>query len=330
MAIYDNIKAACRAMALSGCVIASSVLAGCSGGYGDTPLPRKFPVPEVPSIISSGEDAIEYLAMHYWDGYTDTSAVYPCDSTMVNGVTEEDLEQAFANWTAILRKAVPGQAARAVSTMFDRISGVEKKDTSSTVFETVSELAYKYFYDPNSPVRSEDLYLPFVSRMATYGGFTPEQRMRYEYDARMCSLNRTGTPAADFTFSDGQGRMHTLYSLDAEYTLLFFSNPGCEACKYIIGRLESDPVLGSLVSSGRLAVANIYIDEDLVSWHEYLKEYPDGWYNGYDPSFTIRTDLLYNVRAIPSLYLLDRDKTVLLKDAPEDRVFAALHAIAGQ
>ena len=41
-------------------------------------------------------------------------------------------------------------------------------------------------------------------------------------------------------------------------------------------------------------------------------------------------DLLYNVRAIPSLYLLDRDKTVLLKDAPEDRVFAALHAIAGQ
>ena len=192
-------------MALSGCVIASSVLAGCSGGHGDTPLPRKFPVPEVPSIISSGEDAIEYLAMHYWDGYTDTSAVYPCDSTMVNGVTEEDLEQAFANWTAILRKAVPGQAARAVSTMFDRISGVEKKDTSSTVFETVSELAYKYFYDPNSPVRSEDLYLPFVSRMATYGGFTPEQRMRYEYDARMCSLNRTGTPAADFTFSDGQG-----------------------------------------------------------------------------------------------------------------------------
>lgn len=326
MEIYDNIKAVC--LALAGCVITS--LAGCSGGQGEISLPRPFPVPEVPSIISSGEDAMEYLAMHYWDGYTDTSAFYPCDSTMVNGVAEKDLEQAFADWTSIILKTGPEHAGRAVSSLFDRISAVETKDTSSTVFETVSALAYKYFYDPNSPVRSEDLYLPFVSRMAAYGGFTPEQRMRYEYDARMCSLNRTGTPAADFTFSDGQGRMHTLYSLDAEYTLLFFSNPGCEACKYIIGRLESDPVLGSMVSSGRLAVANIYIDEDLVSWHEYLKEYPDRWYNGYDPSFTIRTDLLYNVRAIPSLYLLDRDKTVLLKDAPEDRVFAALHAIAGQ
>ena len=229
MEIYDNIKAVC--LALAGCVITS--LAGCSGGQGEISLPRPFPVPEVPSIISSGEDAMEYLAMHYWDGYTDTSAFYPCDSTMVNGVPEKDLEQAFADWTSILLKTGPEQAGRAVSSLFDRISAVETKDTSSTVFETVSALAYKYFYDPNSPVRSEDLYLPFVSRMAAYGGFTPEQRMRYEYDARMCSLNRTGTPAADFTFSDGQGRMHTLYSLDAEYTLLFFSNPGCEACKYI-------------------------------------------------------------------------------------------------
>ena len=201
MEIYDNIKAVC--LALAGCVITS--LAGCSGGQGEISLPRPFPVPEVPSIISSGEDAMEYLAMHYWDGYTDTSAFYPCDSTMVNGVPEKDLEQAFADWTSIILKTGPEQAGRAVSSLFDRISAVETKDTSSTVFETVSALAYKYFYDPNSPVRSEDLYLPFVSRMAAYGGFTPEQRMRYEYDARMCSLNRTGTPAADFTFSDGQG-----------------------------------------------------------------------------------------------------------------------------
>jgi hypothetical protein len=38
----------------------------------------------------------------------------------------------------------------------------------------------------------------------------------------------------------------------------------------------------------------------------------------------IRTENLYSVRAIPSLYLLDKEKRVIMKDAPEDRVFSYL------
>ena len=52
--------------------------------------------------------------------------------------------------------------------------------------------------------------------------------------------------------------------------------------------------------------------------------YPDEWYNGYDPNLVIRNDMLYNIRAIPSLYLLDEDKRVILKDAPQETVFAWL------
>jgi hypothetical protein len=52
--------------------------------------------------------------------------------------------------------------------------------------------------------------------------------------------------------------------------------------------------------------------------------YPDEWYNGFDPDLAIRTDNLYSVRAIPSLYLLDQDKRVIMKDAPENRILNAL------
>jgi hypothetical protein len=38
----------------------------------------------------------------------------------------------------------------------------------------------------------------------------------------------------------------------------------------------------------------------------------------------IRTDLVYDVRAVPSLYLLSADKTVLLKDATPEQFFAAM------
>ena len=53
--------------------------------------------------------------------------------------------------------------------------------------------------------------------------------------------------------------------------------------------------------------------------------YPKEWYNGFDPDLVIRTEKTYNVRAIPSLYLLDSDKTVLLKDTTTERLLSAIH-----
>ena len=40
--------------------------------------------------------------------------------------------------------------------------------------------------------------------------------------------------------------------------------------------------------------------------------------------------MLYNVRAIPSLYILDKDKRVIMKDAPETKVLAFLKWLGNQ
>jgi hypothetical protein len=146
-------------------------------------------------------------------------------------------------------------------------------------------------------------------------------RQAYAFDAKMCALNRTGTKAADFRFSERNGKTRRLYDVKADNIILFFSNPGCKACLDIINTLKSMPVVAEGIASGRLAVLNIYIDEDLKAWREYMPIYPEEWINGYDPDYVIRTDVLYNVRAIPSLYLLDKDKKVIMKDAPEARLF---------
>ena len=74
--------------------------------------------------------------------------------------------------------------------------------------------------------------------------------------------------------------------------------------------------ISNLINSGRLKVVDVYIDEDIDLWKERRDSYPSAWINGYDPTFTIRTDRIYAVRAVPSLYLLDQDKNVVLKDAP--------------
>ena len=97
----------------------------------------------------------------------------------------------------------------------------------------------------------------------------------------------------------------------------------------IINVLKEQPVISSLIKSGRMAVLNIYIDEDIQAWRSYMSVYPEQWYNGFDPDLVVRNDELYNIRAIPSLYLLDKEKNVLMKDVPENILFNYLCSAYG-
>ena len=284
---------------------------------------QALPFPDVlpPAMMEDAQDRVEYMALNTWNRLVDPAREYPSDSTLVSGVRMGDVEQKFATWCQVLDMAGIKSAHKAINKLYDASLACEKANPSSNVFETFTELVDKYLFDPNSPYRNEDYYGFYVERLANYSGLTPEMKGKYERHASLCALNRVGTQAADFRFADRRGKMRTLHGIKAPYTLLFFSNPGCEACMNIINVLKGEPRISQMIASGQLAVLNIYIDEDLEAWRSYMPIYPDEWYNGFDPDFIIRNQELYNVRAIPSLYLLDAEKKVLLKDAPENKVF---------
>ena len=300
------------------------LVAGCKEKKAEHFHALPFPDVQIPTMITGQQEAIEYIAVNYWNGITDESRTYPSDSVLVSGVRKNDVEQKFADWTAIMDYAGYKVWPKAVANVYDRALACERKDTSSQVFETFVDLFQKYYYDPNSPMRNEDVYHHFVTRYVSYEGLDNVLKGKYDREVRLTGLNRVGTKAADFRFSDRRGRMTNLYDIDAEMTLLFFSNPGCDACLQIINVLRDEPVIASRIEDGTLAVVNVYIDEDIHAWRSYMPIYPEEWYNGFDPDMVIRNNDLYNVRAIPSLYLLDNEKRVILKDAPEDKVFSAI------
>ncbi len=321
-------------------VIMAVLAVACNGGHGgkagkasgkaSAALTRSFPTVQVPEMYQEDMDALlEYSTKYFWKDFAGTGTKYLCDSSHIGGVLREDVEQQYSNFAWLLRMASPAQQKTAMQSMFSYAAACEKADTSSNVFEELTALTEKYLYDPNSPLRDEDVYGAYAAELAQYEGFAPEKRLVYEHQARLCSLNAKGTPAADFYFCDARGNATSLYDVNAAYTLLFFSNPGCEACYEIIQTLSQD-VVDQMIARGTLAVVNVYIDEDIQAWRDYMPIYPHNWHNGFDPQGVIRSDLLYNVRAIPSLYLLDKDKTVLLKDAPNDVVFNALNEIIAE
>lgn len=306
-------------------IIAASIICACGQNKKNEKfVPVPFPAATIPGMITDQNEAVEYLSLHYWDGITETERTYPSDSLIVSGVRLSDVEQKFADWTSVLSMATPQVVEKSVARLYDRALACERKNPSSNVFETFCDLTYKYLYDPNSPMRNEDIYYHFVKRLASYEGISQDMRDKYSYDAKMCSLNKVGTVAADFRFADKNGKIRTLHSIEAPVILLFFSNPGCTMCYDIIQTLSGSEAISERIAAGQLAVLNIYIDEDLEGWRSYMPIYPENWYNGFDPDLVIRTENLYNVRAIPSLYLLDENKKVLFKDVPEQTLFRVL------
>ena len=320
-------------MTIRNLIICASFLlmAGCSGNRKAEQF-KALPFPDVvpPAMIEDVNARVEYMAVRWWDGITDPSREYPCDTLLVSGVSRDDVEQKFSNWINLLGMVDMSVAGKSLTHLYDRVAACEKKDTASNVFETFTDLVIKYLYDPNSPFRNEDYYAYYASRLSSSEFVDDVLKEKYARETRLAALNKVGTKAADFRFADVRGSIHTLYGIKSELTLLFFSNPGCTACKVIIDVLNEDPVISALISDGIMSVLNIYIDEDLEAWRSYMPIYPEKWYNGFDPDLVIKGDCLYNVRAIPSLYLLDRDKTVIMKDVPENKLFDFLNRIAQQ
>jgi thiol-disulfide isomerase/thioredoxin len=111
-----------------------------------------------------------------------------------------------------------------------------------------------------------------------------------------------------------------MHSIKADMLLLIFGNPDCTACKELLETMNAYHEFADLEASGKLKVTDIFIDRELDAWKAKAATYPKNWINGYDHNFKIREDLIYNVRAIPSLYLLDSSKRVILKDAPVEKV----------
>ena len=252
-----------------------------------------FKMVSIPAVITDIDGRIHYSMENFWDNL----------SPMCYGA---QVEQQFANWASITSEVSLQEASGSLIAAY-------RKDP-----QRILALAEKYLYDPQSPYRNEDIY----GHLAAFAGL--------DNVAALCALNEAGTKAADFEMEDSRGRMHTLYEVMADYTILFFSNPYCNACKEIIDSIKSDTELGEAIRAHRIAVVNVYIDEDLEQWRSYLGAYPKEWLTAYDPTFTLQNNEKYNIRAIPSLFLLDRDKTVILKDAPYDRITAKLIQLNGK
>lgn len=291
-------------------IIAAALLAVSCGQKGSKNIDSKqsnsnastelaFPAITIPEMLPAAERA-DYLAEHYWDkfDFRDTTFCNKPDIT----------EQAYANYLDILRYVDLAAAQHSVSAL------MKSAEVDSTMFDYFVSLADKYLYDPNSPFRNDELLIPALEAIIASPLLDEAEKIRPQSQLDMAQKNRIGQKANDFRYTLHDGRTGRMYSIEADYLLIFINNPDCPACKEIREQICTSPMLSEMIERDVMKVLAIYPDEDITAWLNYRHNIPASWINSYDKQLRMRDDELYDLKAIPSLYLLDSEKRVILKD----------------
>ena len=297
-------------------MITPVLISGCNfhNTTGRQPSPQPFPSVTVP-VMLTGQEAAEYAASHYWNRYFDSTQVWNgISDTLIGGVTEDAMTQAVRDYIMALWSIPYDKAMEAQHHLMSLAEASTVTDTSGHIYDFIVNVMESALWNPLSELRNEGFYIPVVESVLSTRRTGEHYSSYYQQQLTTCRNNAPGAYAADFIYTDAKGRLHSLYETQSEYTLLLFSNPGCPACREIIGMLKSSPLISAMVQDGSMRLLSIYIDEDLTEWFKGLSDYPEEWITGYNQDLTIRDNLVYDVRAIPSLYLLDRDKKVIFKD----------------
>ena len=195
-----------------------------------------FPTVTVPSVFGDDEQLrTDYVLEHYWDSFLGREGATTPNAIL--GISDGSVEQALANYIQILSNikatSTPDdlkplkKAQKSVQKFFDKIEAKQQADTSAHTYLRLTEMVSRYLYDPNSPLRDEDLYLPFVEAMSKSSFTREDMRNAYNYELKMCKTNPYGSKVPDIRYKDVNGHKGTLYAVKADYTMLFFSHPGC-------------------------------------------------------------------------------------------------------
>ncbi|MCD8263179.1 MAG: DUF5106 domain-containing protein [Tannerellaceae bacterium] len=200
---------------------------------------------------------------------------------------------------------------QAVSSIKGMLTNAE---ADSTIFNYFTGLYEKYLYEPNSPFLNEEYFIPALEVMVNSGLLDNTAKIRPAYLLELASRNRVNHPATDFVYTLANGQTGNLYGIKADYTLLYFYNPDCHACREVSDELKASSLVTGMTNKGQLKVLAVYPDQELEAWRNHLSEYPANWINSYDGEMIIKDEEIYDLKAIPTLYLLDKDKKVILKD----------------
>lgn len=150
------------------------------------------------------------------------------------------------------------------------------------------DLIDHYLDDNASPVRNDRTYILLLNAIADNSHTETTERERYRFKARQAAINLPGDTARNIVFTADDGTRHSLREYCDSKVCLFFYDPDCENCHATWKWLQDHPLPTSV------KILRIRVTDNLMA--------------------------KYAIKATPTLYLLDKDNIVVLKDCTPEQL----------
>ena len=198
--------------------------------------------------------------------------------------SEEVTEQGFVNFIDILGRFSPAIAQKGIAGFTQRAF---KNTAAKERFESLIE---HYFENPQSPLRNDRVYLLFLEEMKNSPCFDEAEKERLAFKIKTTNKNLPGDIAINFNFKDENGKSHQLSDYRDQKVILYFYDPDCENCHKVSAWLKQQTIPADI------KVLKIIADNPISH--------------------------IYSLRAMPTIFLLDKGNQVVLKDCTAQELIA--------
>lgn len=268
-----------------------------------------YQLPDIPDSLTTPDVRSEYLIEHYWDNFAVEDRVY-LEAPLV-------VEQAFVDFTSIMRITSRESTMKAIAILLKRAS------SDGDILLMYADIADKYLYSGGGTFVSDEAYLPFAEAVAESKKVDELRKLRYIYQYDVLTKNQVGMTVTDFEYKlPGKDKKYRIKKLKSPYILLYINDPECEDCSLATLRLSVSQALLQEIREGRLTILSLYPDGETEEWLAGVADYPKEWVvasmeNG---------ERCFDLRVMPALYLLDKDKKIILRNTSLEEVEQTLKA----
>jgi thiol-disulfide isomerase/thioredoxin len=121
-----------------------------------------------------------------------------------------------------------------------------------------------------------------------------------------------GKTAPFLVMQDTAEKFHSNYELNVDYTIMWFWDTDCGHCK------TATPLLKEFYNRAKdslnFDIYAICLTSDTVKWKNYIKTNHLPWLNVGGNKANIDFREVYDIKSSPRIYLLDKDKTIIVKN----------------
>ena len=188
-------------------------------------------------------------------------------------------------------------------------------DPKSDMFRAyLSSFLTKY---ASSKIVGYDAVYVFLAEEYYEKGFAywtdPEQLAKIVDNAKKIKPTLMGKTAPDITLENKAGEKIRLHEFESDYTVLLFWAFDCGHCK------KSMPEIIDFYNKYKekgveiLGICTKFYNDKDKCWDFVEEKGIDIWMNTMDPYHQSKYKILYNINSTPQIFILDKDKKILIK-----------------